>query len=192
MPDSSPELPAPLIENRIYLIRSQKVLLDSDLAELYGVPTGRLNEAVKRNAKRFPEDFMFSLTPAEAREVQALKSQNAILKRGQHRKYTPKAFTEHGIAMLSSVLSSERAILVNIAIVRTFVRLRQLLTTHEEIGRRLEQLEWRQAEHSEQIHQVFDTIQHLIEAPAEAGPQTVEPKRRMGFPTAEDGHGTTE
>jgi phage regulator Rha-like protein len=192
MPDSSPELPAPLIENRIYLIRSQKVLLDSDLAELYGVPTGRLNEAVKRNVKRFPEDFMFSLTLTEAREVQALKSQNAILKRGQHRKYTPKAFTEHGIAMLSSVLTSERAILVNIAIVRTFVRLRQLLTTHEEIGRRLEQLEWRQAEHSEQIHQVFDTIQHLIEAPAEAGPQTVEPKRRIGFPTAEDGPVTPE
>jgi hypothetical protein len=192
MPESSPELAAPLMESRIYRIRGHKVLLDSDLAELYGVPTGRLNEVVKRNAKRFPPDFLFPLTPAEAREVQALKSQSAILKRGQHRKYTPKAFTEHGIAMLSSVLTSERAILVNIAIVRTIVRLRQLLTTHEEIGRRLEQLEWRQAEHPAQIHQVFAIIQHLIEAPAEAGPQTVDPKRRIGFPTAENGHVTTE
>jgi ORF6N domain len=192
MPESSLELAALLIESRIYRIRGQKVLLDSDLAELYGVPTGRLNEVVKRNTKRFPEDFLFPLTPAEAREVQALKSQSAILKRGKHRKYTPKAFTEHGIAMLASVLTSERAILVNIAIVRTFVRLRQLLTTHEEIGRRLEQLEWRQAEHSAQIHQVFDIIQHLIEAPAEAGPQTVEPQRRIGFPKAADGHVTTE
>jgi ORF6N domain len=154
MPESSPELAAPLIESRIYRIRGQKVLLDSDLAELYGVPTGRLYEVVKRNAKRFSKDFLFPLTPAEAREVQALKSQSAI--------------------------------------VRTFVRLRQLLTTHEEIGRRLEQLEWRQAEHSAQIHHVFDIIQHLIEAPAEAGPQTVEPKRQIGFPKAEDGHVTTE
>jgi phage regulator Rha-like protein len=136
----------PLIENRILLVRGQKVMLDTELAELYGVPTGRLNEAVKRNRVRFPEDFMFQLTRQEARELEALRSQNATLKRGQRRKYAPFVFTEHGIAMLSSVLNSERAIVVNIAIVRTFVRLRQMLATHEELAQRLELLEWRQDE----------------------------------------------
>lgn len=172
------EMPAPAIESRILLIRGHKVMLDADLAALYGVATGRLNEAVKRNAKRFPEDFMFQLSGDESREVEALRSQNAILKRGQHRKYAPYAFTEQGIAMLSSVLNSERAILVNIAIIRTFVRLRQLFATHEDLARRLEQLEWRQAEQEGRVQYVLETIQHLIEAPEE-------PKRRIGFPTAQ-------
>ncbi len=172
---------APLIESRIWLIRGQKVLLDSDLAELYGVPTKAFNQAVKRNRQRFPEDFMFRLTLEEGRHLQSLRSQIVTLKRGQHRKYAPHVFTEQGIAMLSSVLNSERAILVNIAIVRTFVRLRQLLATHEELARQLEELRWKQEEQGQKIQAVFDTIQHLIEAPAE-------PKRRIGFPSSRAGN----
>ena len=128
--ESSTEISIPnqLIERRIYLVRDQKVMLDEDLAELYDVPTSRLNEQVTRNLDRFPEDFMFQLSREEAL---SLRSQNAILKsgRGQHRKYVPRAFTEHGILMLSSVLRSERAVQVNIAIMRAFVRLRELATS---------------------------------------------------------------
>ena len=126
------------IENSIYLIRSQKVLLDRDLAELYGVETRVLKQAVRRNRKRFPGDFMFELTKEEN---QSLRSQNVILKRGQHSKYLPFAFTEQGVAMLSSVLSSERAIRVNIEIMRAFVRLRDMLSTHKELARKLADLE---------------------------------------------------
>jgi len=172
--------PVPFIESRIFLIRGQKVLLDEDLASLYEVSTSALNQAVKRNLERFPEDFMFQLNREEAQELESLRSQTVILKRGQHRKYAAYAFTEQGIAMLSSVLRSRRAIEVNIAIMRTFVRLRQLLSTHEELARRLEQLEWRQNEQGQQIRAVFETIEHLIEAPAE---ETV--RRRIGFPTSD-------
>lgn len=177
-------VPAPFIESRIWLIRGHKVLLDSDLAELYGVPTKAFNQAVKRNRQRFPEDFMFRLTTEEGRHLESLRSQTVTLKRGQHRKYAPYVFTEQGIAMLSSVLNSERAILVNIAIIRTFVRLRQLLATHEELARQLEELRWKQGEQGQKIQAVFETIQHLIEAPAD------EPKRRIGFPTSRAGHET--
>jgi ORF6N domain len=175
--------PVALIESRIYLIRGQKVLLDADLASLYQVETKVLNQAVRRNRERFPADFMFQLT---RKEDEALRSQivtsNESTGRGG-RRYPPYAFTEQGIAMLSSVLSSKRAIEVNIAIMRTFVRLRQLLATHEELARRLEQLEWRQNEQGQQIQAVFETIQHLIEAPAE------EPeKRRFGFPVSSHPH----
>jgi hypothetical protein len=173
--DSALEAAAPLIESRILLVRGQKVLLDSDLADLYHVETKRLNEAVRRNRRRFPEDFMFQLTLEEDR---ALRSQNATSNEGRGgRRYLPHAFTEQGVAMLSSVLTSERAIEVNIVIMRTFVRLRQLLTTHEDLARRLDQLEWRQDEQEGQIQGVFETIQHLIEAPAEG-----EPRRKIGFP----------
>jgi phage regulator Rha-like protein len=179
MPDSPAELPAFSIESRILLVRGQKVMLDSDLAELYGVPTKAFNQAVKRNQARFPKDFMFQLTLEEGRQLESLRSQSVTLKRGQHRKYAPYVFTEQGIAMLSSVLTSERAILVNIAIIRTFVRLRQILATHEELARRLDALEWRQNEQGQKIQAVFETLQHLIEAPAE------EPaKRRIGFPAS--------
>ena len=105
--------PVPLIESRIFLVRGQRVLLDSDLASLYEVSTGALNQAVKRNRERFPEDFMFQLNRRESEELGSLRSQTVILKRGQHRKYAPYAFTEQGIAMLSSVLRSRRAIEVN-------------------------------------------------------------------------------
>lgn len=178
---SGETVPVPLIESRIWLIRGQKVLLDSDLADLYGVPTKAFNQAVKRNRARFPEDFMFRLTLDEGRHLESLRSQTVTLKRGQHRKYAPYAFTEQGIAMLSSVLTSERAVEVNIAIMRSFVRLRQLLATHEELARQLEELRWKQEEQGLQIQAVFQTIQRLIEAPAE-------PKRRIGFPSGHAGH----
>ncbi len=163
----SPEL----IEHRILLIRGQKVLLDSDLAKLYGVPTFRLNEQVKRNIKRFPPDFTFQLTSEEAG---SLRSQIAILEkrgRGKHRKYLPYVFTEQGVAMLSSVLHSERAIQVNIAIMRVFVRLRRLLATHRNLARKLEALEKR---YDAQFRVVFDAIRQLM-APPEL------PRRRIGF-----------
>jgi hypothetical protein len=178
MPPAKPA-PVALIESRIYLIRGQKVLLDADLASLYRVETKVLNQAVRRNRERFPADFMFQLT---RKEDEALRSQIVTSNQGSGRggrRYPPYAFTEQGIAMLSSVLTSKRAIEVNIAIMRTFVRLRQLLARHEELGRRLEQLEWRQDEQGQQIQVVFETIQHLIEAPAEE-----QPPRRFGFPTS--------
>ncbi len=153
-------------------------MLDQDLAELYGAQTKAFNQAVKRNRKRFPADFMFRLTLKEGRALDSLRSQIVTLKRGQHRKYAPYVFTEQGIAMLSSVLSSDRAILVNIAIVRTFVRVRKFLAAHDDVARRIDQVESLQKEQGRQIDAVFETIQHLIEAPAE------EPKRRIGFPTS--------
>lgn len=171
--------PGPVIESRIYLIRGQKVLLDRDLARLYQVKPIALRQQVRRNPKRFPSDFMFEL---DEEEVEALLSQNVIASRRSLGGSRPLAFTEQGIAMLSSVLTSERAVEVNIAIMRTFVRLRQLLATNEELARRLDQLEWRQNEQDQQIHTVFETIQHLIEAPDE------EPKRRIGFPTGRTSH----
>jgi phage regulator Rha-like protein len=155
-----------VIERRIFFIRSQKVMLDRDLAKLYGVPTRRLNEQVKRNRKRFPPDFMFQLTLEEAKAVPSLRSQNAILKRGQHIKYAPYAFTEQGVAMLSSVLRSERAIEVNIIIMRAFVKLREILATHKELAEKLDAIEKKYEKHDIQIKAVFDAIRKLIEAPA--------------------------
>ena len=118
---------AETIEKSIFMMRGQRVMLDTDLAELYGVETRVLKQAVRRNRKRFPEDFMYELTRNEAR---SLRSQNVTLKRGQYSKYLPFAFTEQGVAMLSSVLNSDRAIEVNIAIMRVFVRLREMMAAH--------------------------------------------------------------
>ena len=134
---------------------------------LYEVETKALNRAVKRNRGRFPDDFMFQLSSEEAAEVLRYQIGTSNAGRGG-RRYRPYVFTEQGIAMLSGVLTSERAIQVNIAIMRTFVRLRQLLATHEDLARQLEELRWRQEEQGQQIHEVFETIQHLIEAPAGA------------------------
>jgi ORF6N domain len=146
MPNTSIALPDELIEDTILLIRGKRVILDHDLARLYGVATKALNQAVKRNLERFPEDFMFQLTKAETDELQHLKrlrSQIVTLKksRGTHRKYQPYAFTEHGILMLSSVLKSPRAVQVNIQIMRTFVRLRQMFVSNETLIERLDELE---------------------------------------------------
>ncbi len=157
------------IERRIYLVREQKVMLDSDLAELYEVPTRRLNEQVRRNLKRFPSDFMFQLT---SDEVAALRSQFAISKPNRGgRRYAPYVFTEQGVAMLSSVLNSERAIEVNIAIMRAFVKLREILATHKDLARKLEEME---KKYDVQFRVVFDAIRELMR------PSTV-PRRKIGF-----------
>jgi len=171
---------APLIENRILLIRGAKILLDRDLAKLYQVKPIALRQQVRRNPKRFPADFMFEL---DDQEVEALLSQNVIPSRQSLGGAKPLAFTEQGIAMLSSVLTSERALEVNITIMRTFVKLRQLLATHEDLARRLDQLEWRESERDGKVQYVFETIQHLIEG-AEPEPA---PKRQIGFPADQAG-----
>ncbi|MEW6041390.1 MAG: ORF6N domain-containing protein [Elusimicrobiota bacterium] len=159
------------IEKKILVIRGRKVLLDRDIAELYGVPTKRLNEQVRRNSGRFPDDFMFQLTKEEA---DSLRSQNATLKRGEHFKYLPYAFTEQGVAMLSSVLNSERAISVNIAIMRVFVRLRQILYTHKEFAEKLNEHSYIIEKHSEKIKKIFGAI-HKLENPS------LKPKPKIGF-----------
>jgi hypothetical protein len=146
-------------------------MLDSDLAELYGVTTKRLNEQVRRNLSRFPEDFMFQLTESE---THLLRSQFATSKKGRGgRRYLPYAFTEQGVAMLSSVLNSERAIKVNIEIMRAFVRLRQILASNKELAKRLDELE---KKYDVQFKIVFDAIRQLM-APQKSEP----PKRRIGF-----------
>ena len=141
-------LPIEKITSKIYIIRDTRIMLDRDLAELYGVETKALKQAVRRNLTRFPEDFMFDLTKEESR---SLRSQNVTLKRGQHSKYLPFAFTEQGVAMLSSTLNSERAIEVNIAIMRAFVHLREIMATRRELARKLEELESRLGKHDEQF-----------------------------------------
>lgn len=163
-------VPSERIEKRIFAFRGQRVMLNSDLAELYRVTTKRLNEQVRRNTKRFPSDFMFQLTKEED---QSLRSQIATLKggRGQHRKYLPYAFTERGVAMLSSVLNSERAVQVNIEIMRAFVRLREMMSTHRDLAHKLEALE---KKYDTQFKVVFDAIRQLMTQP--------EPKKRkIGF-----------
>ncbi len=153
-------------------------MLDRDLAGLYAVSTGALNRAVKRNAIRFPSDFMFRLTLDEA---VASRCQIGTLKRGQNIKYIPCVFTEQGVAMLSSVLKSERAALVNIAIMRVFVKLREVLATHKDLAKRLESIEKHLAGHdaklggqAEEIRKVFELIQQLMEPP-------IKPRPRIGF-----------
>jgi hypothetical protein len=150
-------IPHEAIEHKIYLIRGQKVMLDRDLAELYGVQTFRLNEQVKRNSNRFPEDFMFHLT---TEEFGNLRSQIAMSSWGG-RRYLPYAFTEQGVAMLSSVLNSERAILVNIAIMRAFIRLRQMIANNQELAKKIEQLENRVFKHDANIRELVRDIRKL-------------------------------
>jgi hypothetical protein len=152
-------VPLERIEKRIFVFRCHKVMLDSDLADLYGVSTKRLNEQVRRNIKRFPADFMIQLTDEEAN---ALRSQIATLKpgRGKHRKYLPYAFTEQGVAMLSSILNSERAIQVNIEIMRAFVRLRAMAFSYKELARKVDAMEKR---YDSQFKVVFDAIRKLME-----------------------------
>lgn len=167
-------IPTERIERAILLIRGEKVLLDRDLADLYGVETRVLVQAVKRNVQRFPEDFMFQLTSDEAN---SLRSQIVISKAGRGGvRYAPYAFTEQGVAMLSSVLRSERAIEVNIAIMRAFVRLRELLSTHKELARKLESQERKLGEHDEKFRVVFEAIRQLMTPP----PEPVK-KRHIGF-----------
>lgn len=159
-------VPAESVERSILLIRTRKVILDRTLAKLYGVSTKVLNQAVRRNPERFPEDFMFQLTKDEAKVLDQTHSRSQIvtLKRGhgKHIKYRPYAFTEHGILMLSSVLRSERAVQVNIEIMRAFVRLRGILASNAELNHRLDALE---DKYDKRFKVVFDAIRHLT-APA--------------------------
>lgn len=180
----NPIVPAERIENCIYLLRGQKVILSMDLAEIYGVTTKVFNQAVKRNTKRFPEDFMFQTTWEEAENLKSQfvtskpgrptvsRSQIVTLKRGRNIKYRPYAFTEQGVAMLSSVLNSKRAIQVNIEIMRAFVRLRQMLSSNTELARKLATLE---KKYDAQFKVVFDAIRELMTPPDS------KKKRSIGF-----------
>ena len=160
------------IESKIYLIRGKKVMLDSDLAELYNVETKILLQAVKRNKDRFPEDFMFQLVQ---KEYEILRSQIVTSSWGG-RRYLPYAFTEQGVSMLSSVLNSKRAIQVNIQIMRTFTQLREIIENNKDIRKKIEEME---RKYDAQFKIVFEAIKHLIE-PA------VKPKRRIGFYMADE------
>jgi len=156
-------VPVELIEKKIYLIRGHKVMLDSDLAELYKVETRTLIQAVKRNINRFPSDFMFQLN---YQEVASLRSQIVTSKPGRGgRRYLPYVFTEQGVAMLSSVLNSERAIEVNIAIMRAFVKLREMLSSNKELAHKLAQLERKIEKHDDEIKLIFDAIRQLMTPP---------------------------
>jgi ORF6N domain len=163
-------IPIERIARAILVIRGEKVMLDSDLAALYGVTTGNLNKAVKRNAERFPIDFMFQL---DAEEVANLKFQFGISSWGGRRR-RPYAFTEQGVAMLSSVLNSERAVKVNIAIMRAFVKLRGTLDTNREFARKFAELERRVGKHDEEIAAILEVIRLLMAAPEK-------PRREIGF-----------
>lgn len=163
-------VPVQSILNKIYYFRGVNVMLDRDLAELYGVETKRLKEQVKRNIDRFPDDFMFELTKEE---FEVLRSQNATSKmegRGGIR-YLPYAFTEHGVLMLSNVLNSEKAVKVSIQVIRVFTKLRQMLSTHEDLKKKIEEMENR---YDHQFRIIFDAIKQLIE-------EDLKPKRDIGF-----------
>ncbi len=167
----------PAIERRIYIIRGRQVMLDEDLADLYGVETKRLVEQVKRNLERFPEDFMFQLQKDEAA---ALRSQIATSNTGRGgRRYAPYVFTEQGVAMLSSVLRSKTAIAVNIEIMRAFVELRRAANSYAAIERRLEQIERGMGEHDGQLEQIFEALRQLIAPPSK-------PERPIGFRVRDD------
>jgi phage regulator Rha-like protein len=157
-----------IIQQKILMIRGYKVLLDNDLAEMYGIETKHLTRQVRRNIKRFPEDFMFRLTKDEFLRCQIVTS-----KRGG-RRYLPYAFTEQGVAMLSSVLNSETAIQVNIAIMRAFVKLKGILSAHKELARKLSQLERKIEKHDAEIQAIFEAIRQLMIPPEK-------PKSRIGF-----------
>lgn len=161
------------VERKILLIRGHKVMLDSDLARLYGVKPIQLRQQVKRNRERFPEDFIFQLTETE---VGILVSQNVIPSRKHLGGYLPYAFTQEGIAMLSSVLRSKQAVLVNVAIMRAFVKLRQVLGAHRELAQKLAELERKWEGHDQKIQSLFEAMRQLMTPPER-------PRRRIGFHT---------
>ena len=171
MSNSLAAIPIERVEQTILLVRGEKVILDADLAKLYGVATKRLNEQVRRNRERFPDDFMFQLSIEEARFSHRSRSQIATLKRGQNIKYLPYAFTEHGAIMAANVLNSKTAVAASVQVVRAFVRLRQMLASNAELARKLEGLE-RKYDHQFKI--VFDAIRQLM-----IPPQTK--RKQIGF-----------
>ena len=151
-----------IIRNKIYEIRGQKIMFDFDLAELYDVETRILNQAVKRNVKRFPKDFMFQLTK---KEWEFLRSQIVILEkgRGQYPKYLPYAFTEHGVTMLAAILKSDKAVAMNIAIVRAFIALRQFALNYKELAAQILELKQTVGNHNDQLNQIYDALENLLD-----------------------------
>jgi hypothetical protein len=176
------------VEPLIHALRGERVMLDSDLARIYGVTTGALNRAVKRNRERFPDDFMFQLT---AEELDSLRCQTGILKtgRGRHRKFLPYAFTEQGVAMLSSVLRSRRAVMMNVAIMRAFVVLRRESGRYAELARKLAALERNQQLHGENIQMILDALRQLEDSITWAYP---EDRRLIGFRSNDSGESGTK
>ena len=166
-------VPNEVIMNKIYLIRGHKVMLDRDLAELYGVETKRLKEQVKRNKNRFPSHFMFELTKEEDF---VLRSQNATLKQGEHSKYLPFVFTEHGILMLSNVLKSEQAILVSIKIIDVFVQMRQILVDNTELRLAIEEIRKKTDNNTKNIEVVFQYLDELIDKK-----ENEKPRKAIGY-----------
>ena len=168
---SSRTLSHEFIASKIFVLRNQKVMLDKDLAILYDVKPIRLREQVKRNRNRFPKDFMFQL---DEEEINFMVSQNAIPSRKHLGGHSPYVFTEQGVAMLATVLNSERAIQANIAIMRTFVKLREILSTHKELAHKLTQLERKIESHDKDIRTIFEAIRQLMATPEKK-------KRKIGF-----------
>jgi phage regulator Rha-like protein len=167
-------IPDELVMSKIYLVRGQKIMLDSDLAEMYNVQTKRLKESVRRNASRFPVDFMFQLT---SKEFKFLRPQIATLEkgRGNHTKYLPFVFTEQGVSMLSSILNSKTAIRVNIQIIRVFTRMREMIMTHKDIWIQLEKLEKKLAGHDIDLQLIFNHLKKFLIPPSQSS------RRRIGF-----------
>jgi hypothetical protein len=171
MPTTAKPIPFAAVESRIHLIRGSKVMLDGDLAQLYGVATKNLNKAVARNLNRFPEDFMYQLT---RQELTTLRFQFGTSSLHGGRRHMPYAFTQEGIAMLSSVLRSPRAIAVNIEIMRAFIRMRGMLVSVEELARKLEALERKALAHDKDLKEIFDALRELMTPPEP-------PRREIGF-----------
>lgn len=172
MPKTSSLVVSPQIESRILLIRGHRVMLDSDLAQLYRVTTKRLNEQVKRNKGRFPRDFMFQLTSHEIRNLRSQFATSSSIHGG--RRFRPYAFTEHGAVMLATVLNSPIAVQASIRVVRAFVKLRELLGAQRKLALKLLELEKRLGEHDDEISSLFEAIRHLMQPPEKPG-------RRIGF-----------
>lgn len=170
-------IPQESIEQRIFLIRKQKVMIDRDLAELYGVETKHLNRQVKRNVQRFPEEFMFQLNEKERAELVTICHRFKTMK---HASSLPYAFTEHGVAMLASVLKSDIAVKISISIIKTFVKLREMLSTNKELAHKFDQLERKIEKHDEEIKVIFNAIRQLMAPPPEKR------KRKIGFNRNED------
>jgi len=172
-------IPAGKIENKIVIIRDQCVILDRDLAELYGVATKVLNQAVKRNIKRFPEDFMFQL---DKNEFKSLRSQIVTLEgRGKYPKYLPYAFTENGVAMLSSVLNSERAIEINIQIMRIFNRFKRMYFAYDELKKMIHDLEQRQREDKRALSDEIQQLSQILFLEVNRLEKLMKPKKQIGF-----------
>jgi phage regulator Rha-like protein len=171
MTKKEPMILAERIINLIFNIRGRRVIIDTDLADLYGVSTKVLNQAAKRNINRFPASFMFKLTKNEARELFSLRSQNVTLKRGQHVKYLPYVFTEHGALMSANILRSKQAITTSIQIIEVFVRMRKMLISYDDLACKLDEME---RKYDSQFQQVFETIRQLMAMPAPT-------RRKIGF-----------